>query len=250
MKAMILAAGLGTRLKPLTETVPKALIEVGGIPMLERIIVTLRSQGFDYIIVNVHHFSDKICKFLSERDFGVEILISDESDFLLDTGGGIAKAYELLFKKDNQSVLIHNVDIISNADLRVLIEESEKQKCGMLLVGERDSSRKLIFNEDMELVGWHDVKKDLFRPSNIEKCQNYVELAFSGIYTVTKSEVEEMLQLKGENKYSIIDYFLHENRKESIRGIKSENLRVIDIGKPATLLQARELLKYSDTITN
>lgn len=121
MKAMILCAGLGTRLRPWTLSHPKALVPVGGVPMLERVIDKLRSQGFDYIVVNVHHFPEQIVDFLRQRDLGVKIAVSDESDRLLDTGGAIMKAEELLRFSDGP-VLVHNVDILSDADLRGLMQ--------------------------------------------------------------------------------------------------------------------------------
>lgn len=236
MKAMILAAGLGTRLKPITDILPKALVKVGGVPMLERVIIKLRNQGFDDIVVNVHHFSQQIIDFIRDKDFGVKIKISDESDFLLDTGGGIVKARGMLFEKDASPVLIHNVDILSDADLRTMIS---KNVCSSVLVSERNSSRKLIFNKEMELKGWHDISNDSYRPHKFSK--DYSEFAFSGIYTVTQAAVEEMYSLLGTGKYSVMDYFLHPQRRENIKGEFALNLRLIDIGKPASLAQASEL---------
>lgn len=240
MKAMILAAGLGTRLKPITDKIPKALVEVHGVPMLEHVILDMKSQGFNYIVVNVHHFADQIIRFLNERDYGVEIVISDESDGLLDTGGGIVKASPLMFKHDDNPVLIHNVDILSNADLRGLMIKADNETA--LLVNDRNSGRKLIFNKDYNLVGWHDLKNNIYRPEqfpalNLDDASN-VELAFSGIYVFTKRCADEMKKLMGEKKFSVMDYFLNPYRKEIIRGIKINNLKLIDIGKPETLAQA------------
>lgn len=250
MKAMILAAGLGTRLKPITDHIPKALVEVEGVSILERVINKLKKQGFNHIIVNVHHFSDKVENFLRSKDFGVEIDISDESEELLDTGGGILKASPMLFKRDDDPVLVHNVDILSNADLGLLTKKAELGT--LLLVSDRESNRKLIFNKEMHLKGWHDLKNDLFRPKEIqetindihfqEKELNLKELAFSGIYVINKKSVEEMGRLMGEGKYSVMDYFLHPSRKESIRGFEDERLKMIDIGKPATLSQAYKFI--------
>ena len=122
-QAMIFAAGMGTRLKPITDIMPKALVKVAGVPLLQRVILKLKADGFSRIVVNVHHFSQQILDFLSANDdFGVDIRISDESDMLLETGGGLKKA-SALFDTDSP-VLIHNVDILSNVDLRQLYNKA------------------------------------------------------------------------------------------------------------------------------
>ena len=250
MKAMILAAGLGTRLKPLTDRIPKALVEINGIPMLDRVINTLKNQGFTRLVVNVHHLSGQIVDHLSRKDYGVKIMISDESSKLLDTGGGILKASEYLFEDDDQPVLIHNVDILSNADLKKLMQVSIENNEGTLLVSDRDSSRKLIFDRERLLKGWHDLKMDKFRPEEFQVKPEYSEKAFSGIYTITKREVDEMRELMEETNFPIMDYFLSKERKEKIRGLEQKDLRLIDIGKPATMLQASDLLKDTDINSN
>lgn len=238
---MILAAGLGTRLKPLTDKIPKALVEIGGKPMLERLLVRLRQQGFKEVVVNVHHFSGVVKDFIATRDFGLDIRISDESDELLDTGGGITKAYPLLFGKNDDPVLIHNVDIISNMDAAEIMGSRHGES--ILLVNDRESTRKLIFDQCMELQGWHDLKNELYRPATVaDKVRNGEgkELAFSGIYTLTKAAVEEMGRLLGTGKYSIMEYFLHRGRKEKIKGLQKEGLEILDIGKPESLSLARK----------
>ncbi|MCH5228032.1 MAG: NTP transferase domain-containing protein [Muribaculaceae bacterium] len=234
MKAMILAAGLGTRLRPLTDKIPKALVEVDGVPMLELVIETLKRQGFTSIVVNVHHFGQQIIEFLRAQDFGIDIFVSDESDTLLDTGGGIVKAAPLLFNKDKEPVLVHNVDILSTANLYDLMQESASR----LLVSDRESGRKLIFDEGMELRGWHNLSADCYKPEHIEVQPDWRELAFSGIYTITQAAVEEMKRLLGEGKYSIMDYFLHPERHEILKGVEQNGLKILDIGKPTTLSQA------------
>ncbi|MCH5225761.1 MAG: NTP transferase domain-containing protein [Muribaculaceae bacterium] len=237
MKAMILAAGLGTRLKPLTDRIPKALVEVGGVPMLERVILKLKGEGFDYIVVNVHHFSEQIIDFLKTRDYGVEIAVSDESERLLDTGGGIVNARRLLFGRDHGPVLIHNVDILSNAELRSLVDKDEMS----LLVSDRESSRKLIFDPEMDLRGWRNLTSGQTRPENLNPEPEWRDYAFSGIYSMTEQGVEEMKNLMGEGAFPVMDYFLSERRIEQVKGIVSTNLKIIDIGKPATLSQASDL---------
>ena len=153
---MIFAAGLGTRLKPLTDDRPKAMVEVNGKPLIQHIIEKLTANGFDEIIVNVHHFAEQIIDFLHENNnFGIRIEISDERGMLLETGGGIKKAAH--FFDDGKPFLVHNVDIFSNADLRELYNHHiESSSAATLLVSDRKSSRNLLFNDDMRLCGWQN----------------------------------------------------------------------------------------------
>lgn len=244
MKAMILAAGLGTRLKPITDLKPKALVEVGGVPVLERILVNLKTKGFKTVTLNVHHFADQIIKFLGSKDFGIEIKISDESSELLDTGGGLVKAFSLNFDDDKTPLLVHNVDIINNADLKGLYEFHLRSDNDItLLVNDRESTRKLIFDNKMTLTGWHHLKENRYIPSDFSIDNKNYELAFSGIYIINKEAVEEMREIFGEGKYSVMKYFLHPKRKCKIGGYVQDNLYIIDIGKPAGLAQASEFLK-------
>lgn len=237
---MILAAGLGTRLKPITDSRPKALVEVEGVPMLERIMLTLKRQGFTEIVVNVHHFADMIKDFIASKDFGVEVKISDEKDLLLDTGGGIVRAASLLFGDNDEPVLVHNVDILSNADLHAFMESSNKKPA--LLVSQRESARKLIFDDKMNLRGWHNLSTGEYRPNETELKSYSKEFAFSGIYTLTIEMAEEMKRLHGEGPFPVMDYFLNPKRREGIKGIAVQDLKLIDIGKPATLSQASEFI--------
>ncbi len=237
MIAMILAAGLGTRLKPWTLEHPKALVPVGGVPMLERVIVSLRESGFDEIIINVHHFADQIFEFVNGRNFDVDINISDESGRLLDTGGGIVKASPLM---GDEPVLIHNVDILSNADLRALMERHEKSGAGgSLLVSERDSGRKLIFDQEMSLKGWHHLGKEEYRPEGLRVEPDYREYAFSGIYVSSAEMRNEMRRVFGEAAFPVMDYFLSPERKVTVNGVVDPDLKLLDIGKPETLREAQ-----------
>lgn len=242
MKAMILAAGLGTRLKPWTLHHPKALVPVGGVPMLERVIVNLKGQGFDYIVVNVHHFSDQIIDFLNNKEFGVKVVVSDEMDRLLDTGGAILNASELL-RLNEGPALIHNVDILSNADLVNLMKAHEDiGSDSTLLVSERESTRKLIFNEEMKLTGWHNLSEGVYRPDNYDVSPEHVEYAFSGIHVVGEKVVEEMRRIESDNKFSIVDFLLSHENHCNVTGYLQKDLSLMDIGKPATLSQARFLV--------
>lgn len=244
MKAMILAAGLGTRLRPWTLEHPKALVPVDGVPMLERVIAKLKENGFDRIVVNIHHFGEQIIDFVKSKDFGVEIAISDERGRLLDTGGAISHA-EGLLTLDEGPVLIHNVDILSDADLSGLMKRHEMSGAdSSLLVSNRESSRKLIFDESMRLRGWHNLKDKLYRPVNFEPSSGEKEYAFSGIHVVGPGLLAEMKRLEPGEKFSIIDFLLDERNKADRRGVVQENLQLIDIGKPATLSQANKLYTH------
>lgn len=242
MKAFILAAGLGTRLKPWTLKHPKALVPVGGVPMLKRVIDSLISQGFDELVINVHHFAEQIEAFLLSHEFAADITISDERSNLLDTGGCIKHAFDLLFEHDDR-VLIHNVDILSNANLRHLMSFSEESRAdACLLISRRESSRKLFFDNSMKLHGWQNIKTgELKNISDIEQLNTLHEFAFSGIHVISKN-----LAAKMENypsKFSIIDFYLEECFKNNIIGKADESLKLIDIGKPETLTQANEIFR-------
>ena len=155
---MIFAAGLGTRLKPLTDHMPKALVPVAGKPMLEHVILKLIAAGFNEIVINVHHFANQIIEFLKEKEnFGITIHISDETDCLLDTGGGIKKAAS--FFTDGEPFLVHNVDILSNTDLKSLYDyHINSNNDATLLVSSRKTVRYLLFNAQQDLCGW--INKD------------------------------------------------------------------------------------------
>lgn len=248
MKAMILAAGLGTRLKPWTLNHPKALVPVDSVPMLERVIEKLKGEGFDDITVNVHHFSDQIIKFLSDHPFGININISDESTELLDTGGGILKASQYF---GDEPVLIHNVDILSDTDLTELMRiHKENENDITLLTSNRESGRKLIFDRDGSLCGWHNLKSGEYKPSGFKENKNYVEEAFSGIYVIGKKAREAMRDFarkKGTEVFPVMDFFLSIPDNVKIGRHKVENPVILDIGKPDTLAKASDLLKLMRT---
>lgn len=246
MNALILAAGFGSRLKPWTDYHPKALVPVGGMPMLERVIRRLEEQGFERIIINVHHFADQIKEYIRTNKYEAQIIVSDESGCLLDTGGGIVKASGLI-DFSSGPLLVHNVDILGNADLRGLVRRHiEGRNDATLLLSNRSSSRKLIFDEDMNLKGWHSLKENRFKPQGIEMTDDDKEYAFSGIHVVSENAVKEMIELKGSGSFPIMDYYLSPLRKEKIRGYVQNDLKLIDIGKPESLEAARILYGESD----
>jgi len=242
MKAMILAAGLGTRLKPWTEHHPKALVPVNGVPMLERVILKLKEEGFDRIVVNVHHFARQIVDFLQSKDYGIAVGISDESRQLLDTGGGLVGAKDLL-DIDRGPVLVHNVDILSNADLKTLMSRHEESDAAAtLLVSDRKSDRMLVFDSLMSLRGWYNRKDGNCRPEGFVMRKDYREYAFSGIHVVSSTMMYEMENLFGHRAFPVMDYYLSPKRTGRVSGFVQTSLNLIDIGKPATLSQADMLL--------
>lgn len=241
MKAFILAAGLGTRLKPWTLEHPKALVPVGGVPMLERVVIRLKEQGFDYMVVNVHHFANQIIDFLSANDFGVTVRISDESAELLDTGGAILRAAPLLCA-DREPFLIHNVDILSDADLKALMNSSDGS-IDTLLVSDRDSSRKLLFDNEMTLRAWHNLSTGEYHPERPANVEELTECSFSGIHAMRPAAIDEMLRLGYSGRFPIMDFLLDPRKALHVKGFEAKNLNLIDIGKPETLSRANSLFE-------
>ncbi|MBR8720017.1 N-acetylmuramate alpha-1-phosphate uridylyltransferase [Bacteroides pyogenes] len=244
MKAMIFAAGMGTRLKPLTDTMPKALVPVAGRPMLEHVILKLKAVGFTEQVVNIHHFGEQIIDFLrANRNFGITIHISDERDFLLDTGGGIKKARRF-FEHSDEPFLVHNVDILSDIDLQELYGFHLKHGGeGTLLASSRKTSRYLLFDAEDRLCGWTNKNTGELKPEGI--CYDsgiYREYAFSGIHILSPSVFSLMDDPRWEGKFSIIDFYLSTCRQADYRGCLMNNLRLLDIGKPETLLQAESFM--------
>lgn len=242
-QAMIFAAGLGTRLKPLTDYMPKALVEVGGKPLLERVINRLREAGIERVVVNVHHFAQQIIDYVSANDFGVQVLISDESDTLLDTGGGLKKAAGLFV--DGSPILIHNVDILSNVNLKAFYSLLGTTLGAMLLVSGRVTKRYLLFDDNMRLVGWTNIETGEIRSpyNDIDpgKCQ---KLAFSGIHAFSPKLFPLMENFP--DRFGIIDFYLKVCDKVDIHGYAKTDLLLMDVGKQDTLAQAESFMKMLD----
>lgn len=244
MKALVFAAGLGTRLKPLTDTMPKALVPINGKPLLEHVVRKLIGSGFDEIIVNVHHFADQIIDFIeNQKQFGVRIEISDERDALLETGGGIKKAS--WFFDDDKPFLVHNVDILSNIDLKELyLHHCRRQNMASVVVSQRDTARYLLFDSNLRLNGWTNLKtgevKSPFPDFDASLCQR---LAFSGIHVFSKEVLELMSSWNG--KFSIIDFYLSEAASSKIEGFVPSNFNMIDVGKVDSLHDAEMFLANS-----
>jgi len=240
-QAMVFAAGLGTRLKPLTDTMPKALVPVGGKPLIGHVLEKLVAAGFNRIVVNVHHFAPMIKSWLAERTFkGVEIIVSDESDQLLDTGGGLRKAANL-FDAD-APILIHNVDILSDIDLKTLYD-AHADNDATLLVSRRETSRYLLFDDDMRLCGWTNTRTGEVRPADAGLNPAYfTRLAFSGIHVFSPRLFASMAAFPA--KFGIIDFYLQACRDRNIRGFDMQDLRLLDVGKLNTLSEAEEFIKH------
>lgn len=238
---MIFAAGLGTRLKPITDTIPKALVPIAGKTLLEHTIIKLKSEGFTDIVINVHHFAGQIIDFLkANNNFGIDIKISDESGELLETGGGIRKAAPLL---GSEPFLIHNVDIISNVKLSELYDAHIRSWAdSTLLVSSRKSSRALLFDDNFNLKAWRNNStgevKTPFESLDINSLQPY---AFSGIHIFSPSLFPYMENYPA--KFPIIDFYLNTCNKAKIKALVSENLRLIDVGKLDSLEEAERLAK-------
>lgn len=237
MKAMILAAGLGTRLMPLTADKPKALVEVGGKTLLEHCIENLISQGFTHIVVNVHHFAPMVCDFLSRHKFNASIFVSDESERLLDTGGGIIHARQFL--DGEEPFLVHNVDIISDINLKELVDiHAENDALATLAVSRRESSRVFLFDEDMLLSGWRNMLtgKSIFPNMHKTVLDAY---AFAGIHVISP-RIFELISTQGV--FSIVDAYLNLCKDNRIIGVSLDNNFILDVGKPDSLMQAKKFL--------
>lgn len=232
MKAMIFAAGLGTRLKPLTDTMPKALVPVNGEPMLKMVLDRLIAAGYDDIVINIHHFASQIRDYVAANgNFGIRISFSDESDLLRDTGGGIKFAEPLLGV--GEPFLVHNVDIDSNLDFGWFRKQHRGDAAATLLVSRRETSRYLLFDDDMRLVGWQNVKTGEIRsPYGSIDPDQCTPLAFSGIHYAGPAVFPLMQDFP--DVFSIIDFYLSICRTHIVRGVVPDGFKVRDLGKIET----------------
>lgn len=237
---MIFAAGLGTRLRPITDTLPKALVPVCGEPLIAHVIRKLVASGVDDLTVNVHHFPDQIIAWLSEHDFGVPVHISDERDRLLETGGGLRHARAFL--DGDAPFLLHNVDIVSDLDLPAFMASAPSDALATLLVSERQTRRYLLFEpSSMRLIGWTDISTGEVRspwPSlDPSRCRR---LAFSGIHCLSPAVFP--LMESWPERFPIMDFYLKICRDYPIYGVAAPADRtLVDVGKIETLAEAEAI---------
>jgi NDP-sugar pyrophosphorylase family protein len=262
-QAMIFAAGLGTRLKPLTDTKPKALIPVGGETLLGRTIGRLMTFGYQDFVVNVHHFARDIEAFVAQQDYAKLVRFSDETGMLLETGGGLKKAAPLF--DPNEPVLIHNVDILDNVDYNWFANQHQADEDAVLLVSRRQTKRHLLFDNGMRLMGWinretGEIKSpfpwlreaDLTIGDSLQVQSNHncplstlhsplYAFAFSGIHSFSPRLFPLMDRFP--DKFSIIDFYLSVCHRSRIVGLVKDGLKMIDVGKLDSLQAAEEFVK-------
>ena len=244
MKAMIFAAGLGTRLAPLTDICPKALIEVGGRPMLERAIKRVVSAGATEVVVNVHHHSRMIIDYLASRDFGVPVVVSDETESLLDTGGGVVKASK--FFEGTDEVILCNADIFTDLDLSEMLAAHRRsgRDVTLLTSSSRPSSRLLLFDPETGLMkGWRNtvtgVTRSPFPADIVSECQGK---AFGGIHVITPRVINLMKEWGTEPCFSITPFYIANCDRLAISSYEPAHEYVwVDIGRPETLALARSI---------
>ena len=258
-QTMILATGLGTRLKPLTDTMPKALVPVGGKPLLDINIRRLQAQGYDRFIVNIHHFAQQIRDHVAQQDYAPLVHFSDETDALLETGGGLKKAQDL-FRPD-EPILIHNVDILDNVDYGWFSRQHQADEDAVLLVSKRQTKRYLLFDNAMRLMGWinketGEVKSpfpwlrtaELTLGDDLQVTSHHSPLtthlyafAFSGIHSFSPRLFPLMDRFP--DRFSIIDFYLSVCHRAHIVGLVKDDLDVLDVGKLDSLEQAEQYVQ-------
>lgn len=240
MKAMIFAAGLGTRLRPLTDTRPKALIEINGKPLLEIVLQRLHGHGFNEILINVHYLAEQILEFLERHKyFGLDIQISDESAQLLDTGGALKKA--AWFFEEGQPFLLHNVDILSDIDLGAFYDFHLRrpQALASLAVSERPATRCFLFDREQRLCAWRNRASGETKWAR-NNSATFQELAFSGLHVISPKIFSYMPE---QSVFSIIDVYLQAAETEEILAFPHDHRLWVDVGKKEHLERAGKILR-------
>ena len=246
-QTMILAAGLGTRLKPLTDSMPKALVPVGGRPLLDLNIRKLQGQGYDRFVVNIHHFAQQIVDYVGEQDYAPLVHFSDETEALLETGGGLKKAAPLFV--DDEPVLIHNVDILDNVNYDWFSRQHQQDEDAVLLVSRRKTKRYLLFDNAMRLMGWKNIETgeikspyEYIRRTGLSQHGEPLNMfAFSGIHSFSPRLFSLMDRFP--DRFSIIDFYLSVCHRSHIVGLVKDDLQVLDVGKLDTLHDAEKFLE-------
>ena len=244
---MIFAAGLGTRLKPLTDTMPKALVPVGGRPLLDINIRRLMAQGYDRFVVNIHRFAQQIIDYVKEQDYAPLVHFSDESDQLLETGGGLKKAQTLF--RDDQPILIHNVDILDNVNYDWFARQHQPDEDAVLLVSQRTTKRYLLFDNAMHLMGWKNIETgeikspyEYVRRTGLSQHGEELNMfAFSGIHSFSPRLFPLMERFP--DRFPIIDFYLSVCHRAPIVGLVKPDLQLMDVGKIETLDQAEKFIQ-------
>jgi len=259
---MILAAGLGTRLKPLTDTMPKALVPVSGQPLLDIVVSRLLTADYDHFVINVHHFAQQIRDYVATRDYAHMVRFSDETDQLLETGGGLKKAAPLF--RDDEPILIHNVDILDNVDYSWFSRQHLPDEDAVLLVSRRKTKRYLLFDNAMRLMGWKNIETGEVKSPfpwlreaeiTIDDELNVVAAANSSLFTLHSSlhafafsgihsfspRLFKLMDRFPE-RFPIIDFYLSVCHRSKIVGLVKDDLRLMDVGKIETLDQAEQFL--------
>ncbi len=242
MKAMILAAGRGTRLRPLTDRIPKALVPLAGRPLLEHLILRLKSFGVDEIIINVHHLAEQIIEFVREREaFGLRIEFSVEEE-LLDTGGGLKRAS--WFFEDGRPFILHNVDVLTDLDLSAMLEAHEQRgNLATLAVRRRKTSRYFLFDADLRLVGWRHEQRGEERLV-VPDAGSVTPLSFMGIHIISPAIFP---LFPDEACFSIVDAYLKLAASgERIAGYRGDAARWIDLGRPEQLKLAEQIFPLDE----
>ena len=236
MKALLFAAGLGTRLKPITDTMPKAMVPICGEPLISHVVRKLKASGVDELVINVHHYASMIEDYVhSKEDFGIKVSFSDETDLLRETGGGILHAEPYL--RDSSSdgegkFLVHNVDILSNLDIAQFVRSSREDALSTIVVSDRKTSRYFLFNEERRLVGWRNIStgevKTPYEGLDPDSC---IHLAFSGIHYISDRIFYAFRQYGYEGKFPIVEFYLRACKDYPIYGYVPDDYRMIDVGK-------------------
>lgn len=244
---MILAAGLGTRLKPLTDTMPKALVPVNGTPLLDLNIRRLMEQGYDRFVVNIHHFAQQIVDYVRQQDYAPLVHFSDETEQLLETGGGLKKAQNLF--RDDEPILIHNVDILDNVDYEWFARQHQPDEDAVLLVSQRKTKRYLLFDNAMHLMGWKNIETgeikspyEYVRRTGLSQHGESLNMfAFSGIHSFSPRLFSLMDRFP--DRFPIIDFYLSVCHRSPVVGLVKQDLQLMDVGKIETLDQAEKFIQ-------
>lgn len=237
MKAMIFAAGLGTRLKPWTDHHPKALAMVNGKSLLQRNILYLQEYGITEVVVNVHHFADQIIDAVKRNQgWGSSVTISDETDMVLETGGGLKKAAPLFAGEENMVIL--NADILTNLQLdQMILQHKQTNALATLAVSQRESSRYFLFGSDSKLKGWTNVNTGEVKPEGLSTAGLF-NRAFSGLHVIQAALLQKMGR---EGKFSMVDVYLDLCATEAIYAFDHTGALLLDVGKPESLVKAASL---------